>query len=55
MDRVRQVIYSFDGTFTTKHEKEMYYIEIMARQLSMNVIVMDAVKSCRITKLLSFL
>ena len=57
VDRVGQVIYSFDGTFTTECEKEMYYVEIMARQLSTddNVIVMDTVKSCLITKLPSLL
>ena len=51
-DRVGQVIYSFDGTFTTECEREMYYVEIMARRLSTtdNVIAMDTVKSCGITK-----
>ena len=55
--RVEHVIYSFDGTFTTEREKETYYVEIMARRLSTDnsVVAMDAVKSCRITKLLSLL
>ena len=57
VDRVGQVLYSFDGTFTTKCEKEMYYVEIMVRRFSMmdHFIVLDAIKSCRITKLLSLL
>ena len=55
VDMVGQVIYSFDGTFTTKHEKETCYVETMARQLLTDVIAMDAVKSCRIKKLLSLL
>ena len=57
VDRVGRVIYSFDQTFTTECEKEMYYVEIMVGRLSMMdyVIALDAVKSCRITKLLSLL
>ena len=41
VDRVGQVIYSCDGTFTTKHEKEMYYVEIMARQLSTQTMLLQ--------------
>ena len=57
VDRAGQVIYLFDGMFTTKREKETYYVEIMARRLltTDNVIATDAFKNCRITPLLSLL